>query len=88
MFYQDVLLIWRYGDNRELQAIITFYNEKKYKEFLKAQNKKYWLQSELDLDEKYFWNTYIDLESAYFQEVDNERRIDRELQNADSFIIK
>jgi len=88
MFYKDVLLIWRYGNNTELQAIVHFYNEAKYNEFLKAQNKRNWLQVELGLDEKYFWNTYIDIDGSYYQEIDNEVRLDREIKNADSFIIK
>jgi len=88
MFDKDLLLIWRYGENRRLQAFIRFYNEEKYKEFLNAQNKRYWLQSELKLDEKYFWNTYIDFNGNYFDEIDDEMRLDEEIAEADSFIIK
>jgi hypothetical protein len=88
MFHKDVLLVWKYGNNTKLWAVVTFYNKAKYKEFLKSQDKKYWLQMELDLYEKYFANTYIDLEAKYFQEIDNKERLDSELKNADSFAIE
>jgi len=88
MFYKDVLLVWKYNDDTRLQAIITFYNEDKYREFVEAKNKRSWLQYELGLKEEYFWNTYIDLNEEYFQEIDNERRLEREVKNADSFVIK
>ena len=88
MFHKDVLLVWKYGNNTKLWAVITFYNKAKYKEFLKAQDKKYWLQVELDLYEKYFGNTYIDLEAKYFQEIGDKEKLDSELKNADSFVIE
>jgi len=89
MFEKDILLIWRLADNTtNLQAFIHFYNEEKYKEFLQAENKSYWLQSELQLEESYFWNTYIDFDDNYFNEIDDEMRLDEEIAEADSFIIK
>jgi len=88
MFYKDVLLIWKYNNNTELQAIITFYSEDKYREFVEAKNKRSWLQYELGLKEEYFWNTYIDLDSEYYQQIGNEARLDRELEKADAFVIE
>jgi len=88
MFDKDLLLIWRYGENRRLRTFIRFYNEEKYKEFLNAQNKRYCLQSELQLEESYFWNTYIDFDDNYFNEIDDEMKLDEEIAEVDSFIIK
>jgi len=87
MFEKDVWLIWRYGDQREIKACIYFYNQAKYQEFIDASNKRYWLQTELSLPEQYFWNTYIDLDGDYFNEIDDEMKLDREVSEADSFVI-
>jgi len=60
MFHEDVLFTLQYDNNTELQLMLSFYSEYKYRKFTQAKNKRQWLQAELGLDE-YFLNTYIDL---------------------------
>jgi hypothetical protein len=60
MFHEDVLFTLQYDNDTELQLVLSFYSEYKYRKFAQAKNKRQWLQVELGLDE-YFLNTYIDL---------------------------
>jgi hypothetical protein len=89
MFLRNALLIYVYQNrDTKIQTIITFTNEQKFKEFSNASNKRLYLREELDLPEDYFWNTYIELdEDSYFKEIDDEYKLDKELQQADKFTI-
>jgi predicted solute-binding protein len=91
MFYRDILIIWRspFNKTKKLQAIVSFFNEEKFNEFMNVANKLHWLKEELNLAEEYFWNCYVELdEDEYIREIDDEYRLDREYSQADKFIIK
>ena len=60
MFHEDVLFTLQYDNNTELQLMLSFYSEYKYRKFVQAKDKRHWLKVELGLDE-YFLNTYIGL---------------------------
>jgi hypothetical protein len=90
MFIKTLYLIHKnpFSHETKLQAIITFFSEDKYNEFKDARDKRHWLTTELHLDESYFWNTYIETPENYINEVDNEYRLDKEIENADDFVIR
>jgi archaellin len=52
----------------EIQAVLIFWNEEKFEEFLKAENKRHWLKEELGRSEEYFWNTAIFLNEKEYKE--------------------
>jgi hypothetical protein len=90
MFIKTLYLINKnpFSHETSLKAIITFFNEVKYSEFEKAQNKRHWLTVELNLSEDYFWNSYIEDPDTYINEVDNEYLLDKQLKDADDFVIR
>jgi len=93
MFYEDIVLIGKCptpsGETEtRLKAIIRFCNEEKYKEFLEAQNKLHWLQSELGSGEWFFRDTYTDYRADYFKEMSDENQILKELLGAVVYIIE
>jgi hypothetical protein len=90
MFLKTYYLINKNPHNFEtkIDAVITFLSEEKHQEFVEAKNKRFWLKEELNLEESYFWNTYLEEADIYISEIDNEFKIDEELQQADKFDIK
>jgi hypothetical protein len=90
MFLKTYYLINKNPHNFEtnIQAVINFLNKEKHDEFLNASNKRFWLKEELNLEESYFFNTYLEEADIYISEINDEFKIDEELQQADKFDIK
>jgi len=83
-----IYLVYRYSDFRtKLHAVIYFMNDYVYKDFLNADNKRYWLQERLNLPESYFWNTFIQDENEFYSERDDEYLLEKEFSNSDKFYI-
>jgi len=91
---KDILLVWRFErifkniEYSELKAIISFYNEKKYEEFMETPSINF-LKRRLKLGNRYFNNVIIDVKGEYLKQLENdENRLYREMTKADFFVIR
>jgi hypothetical protein len=91
---KDILLVWRFErifkniEYSELKAIISFYDEKKYEEFIETPSISF-LKHKLKLGNRYFNNVIIDVKGEYLKQLENdENRLYREMTKADFFLIR